>query len=215
MQAHDFQALIDLLAEPMRSLAALGGERRFRAGHVIVEEGEAGDTLYVLLQGRVRAFSSDPSEREVTYGIDCAGQCFGEMALDGGPRSATVEALELTVCSMLTRETVLRHLGANPALAIDMLLRVIRRAREATERGRRLALMDVYGRLATLLHDITVVGDDGLKHVLEPMTHQALAARVGASREMISRLLKDLELGGYLRSDERRITLLKALPARW
>lgn len=211
----DARALIERLPEPMRSLAAAGELRHYRAGERIVEEGAPGDALYVLLSGKVRAYSSDEAEREITYCIDTAGDCFGEMALDGGPRSATVEALEASVCSFVTRITAFRRLAEDGALATELLMRVIRRAREATERARRLAQLDVYGRLRTLLEELCTAGDDGLKQLPEPMTHQALAARVGASREMISRLMKDLERGGYVRSEGRVIALLKPLPARW
>lgn len=217
MPAHDASALIDALGEPMRSLAARGELRQFRPGALILVEGESGDALYILLAGRVRAFSSDPSEREITFGIDGAGRCFGEMALDGGPRSASVEAVEATLCSMVTRVTVLRHLAEHPDLAIDLLLRVIGRAREATERARRLALMDVYGRLANLLNELADAPDaSGQRRTREALTHQALASRIGASREMVSRLLKDLERGGYVETAAtRHIQLLKPLPARW
>lgn len=211
----DARVLIERLPEPMRSLAALGELRHYRAGDLIVEEGAPGDALYVLLSGKVRAYSSDEAEREITYCIDTAGDCFGEMALDGGPRSATVEALEPSVCSFVTRITAFRRMAEDGTLATELLMRVIRRAREATERARRLAQMDVYGRFRALLDDLAIVDDAGLKRLPEPMTHQVLAARVGASREMISRLMKDLERGGYVRSEDRVLILLRPLPARW
>lgn len=211
----DARVLIERLPEPMRSLAALGELRHYRAGDLIVEEGAPGDALYVLLSGKVRAYSSDEAEREITYCIDTAGDCFGEMALDGGPRSATVEALEPSVCSFVTRITAFRRMAEDGTLATELLMRVIRRAREATERARRLAQMDVYGRFRALLDDLAIVDDAGLKRLPEPMTHQVLAARVGASREMISRLMKDLERGGYVRSEDRILILLRPLPARW
>jgi len=93
------------------------------------------------------------------------------------------------------------------------VVQVIRRARAATEAARNMALLDVYGRLVVVLEKHDGAAADGM--TLEPITHQEIASRVGASREMVSRLLKDLEQGGYIETGNRRITLLKKLPTRW
>jgi CRP/FNR family cyclic AMP-dependent transcriptional regulator len=197
-------------------LAALGRQRRYAARALLIQEGDLGDNIYVIVRGRVRVFASDDKGKEITLGVYGAGGYVGEMALDGGPRSASVEALEPTVCSVVTREQLRTHIAANPDFAFDMMARLIRRARLATESARSLALIDVYGRLTRLLDELAGERQaDGSRRILERMTHQDIANRVVCSREMVSRLLKDLELGGYVAVVERRLVLRKTLPARW
>lgn len=210
------QAQLQLLPEPLRALAALGRLRRYRKGTLIIQEGMSGDEIFFLLQGSVRAFSTDPSGREVSFKTDRAGDHFGEMALDGGPRSASVVAEETTVCAVVTRQQVWDQVAREPALARILIERLIGRIRWTTERARELALYDVYGRLRRLLEGLAgEPGADGARAIAERMTHQAIANRLGASREMVSRLMKDLERGGYVRNTRASVTLLKPLPARW
>jgi CRP/FNR family cyclic AMP-dependent transcriptional regulator len=104
-----------------------------------------------------------------------------------------------------------------PGFAINLVVQVIRRARSATEAARNMALLDVYGRLIAVLeeHDDVTTRNTAAGLTLESITHQDIASRVGASREMVSRLLKDLEKGGYIEMGTKRITLLKKLPSRW
>ena len=204
------------LPEALRTLAARGVPRSYRKGTLIIEEGSHGDTLYLLLRGRVKAFSSDSRGREVTYGVYGAGDYFGEMSLDGGPRSASVITLEPTLGVAITRQTLHAHIAANPEFAFELIARVIRRARVATQSARSMALLDVYGRVVQLLESLAVVQADGTRVIEERLTHGDIAARVGCSREMVSRLMKDLELGGYLHasaSGERRMS--GSLPTRW
>lgn len=208
--------LLALLPPPLRSLAEKGEIRRFRTGSLVIHEGDRTDTLFILLQGRMRAFSSSgTNDREITFCIDGAGEYFGEMSLDGGPRSCSVVALEQAVCAVVPRDTVLRHLTECPEFSITLIERVIQRARFATESARSMALYDVYGRMARLFNELATLQPDGRRTLVERLTHQEIAHRVGASREMISRVMKDLERGGYVEVARQQITLLKALPAQW
>jgi len=209
--------LIAALPEPLGLLAVRGILRSYPKKTVLINEGESGDTLFVLVKGSAKAFSMDKVGREITYSVIQAGDYFGEMSLDGGPRSASVITLEPSTCSVVTRAEVEAHLLAHPAFAMNIVEQVIRRARVATEVARSMALLDVYGRLVAALEKYdgpkTTNADGSL--TLETITHQEIASRVGASREMVSRLLKDLERGGYLQMATRRIVLLKKMPARW
>lgn len=201
----------------LRSLARRGVLRTYRKNAVLINEGESGDSLFVLLKGSVKVFAMDESGREITYGTVNAGDYFGEMSLDGGPRSASVMTLEPCTCAVLSRTDVKEHLVEEPEFAINLVVQVIRRARAATETARNMALLDVYGRLVALLEERRKDTGEapGGGTTLESITHQDIANRVGASREMVSRLLKDLEKGGYIELGIRRITLLKNLPSRW
>ena len=205
------------LPPELRALPVRGLVRSYPKKAVVINEGEIGDSLFVLLKGSVKAFSMDESGREITFGRIHAGDYFGEMSLDGGPRSASVITVEPSTCAVVNRADVGEHLAAAPEFALNLVMRVIRRARDATEAARNMALLDVYGRLIAVLEkqdDLTTSTTSG-GVTLEDITHQEIASRVGASREMVSRLLKDLEKGGYIEMETKRITLLKKLPQRW
>jgi CRP/FNR family cyclic AMP-dependent transcriptional regulator len=205
------------LIPELRTLALRGVVRTYPKKAVVINEGEIGDNLFVLLKGSVKVFAMDESGREITYGRIHSGDYFGEMSLDGGPRSASVITLEPCTCAVLSRTDVSEHLGDEPGFAINLVVQVIRRARAATEAARNMALLDVYGRLISVLEEPNDVStsDSATGVTLESITHQEIASRVGASREMVSRLLKDLEKGGYIEMGTKRITLLKKLPNRW
>ena len=204
------------LSAQVEALAARGAERRFRAGTLIIQEGERGDTLYIVRSGRLRAFVADNSGKELTLGLYGPGEYVGEMSLDGGPRSASVEAAEPTTCAVITRDVLMTYIAEQPGVALELMARLIRRARLATENARSVALIDVYGRLTRLLDKLAAPPDaQGHRTVAERLTHQQIASHLACSREMVSRLLKDLETGGYVAMQERRLVLLKPLPARW
>ncbi|MBV8504172.1 MAG: Crp/Fnr family transcriptional regulator [Paucibacter sp.] len=197
------------LPDSLRLLAGRGFARSYRRGTLLIEEGTQGDSLYLVLSGSLRAFGCDARGREVTYGIYGPGEYVGEMSLDGGPRSASVICEIPSRCVMLTRASLLEHISAHPEFALELLTKVIRRARAATLSTKQLALNDVYGRLKALLESDVEAGDVHL-------THQAMATRLGCSREMVSKLVKDLEQGGYLvRVANGHYKRLKSLPQRW
>ena len=194
----------------LQLLASRGVARSYRRGTMLIEEGTHGDSIYLILTGSLRAFSCDARGREVTYGIYGPGEYVGEMSLDGGQRSASVITEQAARCVMLTRASLLEHITANPEFAFELLTKVIRRARAATLSTKQLALNDVYGRLKALLESTAAEGGDLL------LTHQAMAQRLGCSREMVSKLVKDLEQGGYLaRVANGHYQRLRNLPSRW
>jgi CRP/FNR family cyclic AMP-dependent transcriptional regulator len=199
----------------LRTLVSRGEPRRYRKGTLLIQEGDVGETLFIVLSGRVKAFSTNERDREIVYGVYGPGEYLGEMSLDGGPRSASVITLETTVCSVVTRKTLREHIAANPEFAFELLSRVIRRARLATQSARSMALLDVYGRLSRLLLELATLQPDGRLQIIPKPTHAELAQRVGCSREMVSRILKDLSDGGYVRSEPRHLVLVRLLPAHW
>ena len=199
----------------VRALAARGDVRRYRKGTILIHEGDSGDTLFIVLSGRVKVFCTDANDKEITFGVFDAGEYFGEMALDGGPRSASVITQQPCVCAVVTRHTLLAFLTQRPEFALELLSKVIRRLRLATRDARNLAFIDVYGRLTAWLQELAKPQADGTMRITERITHQEIASRVGCSREMVSRILKDLESGGYVRIAQRRIELAAKLPQRW
>jgi CRP/FNR family cyclic AMP-dependent transcriptional regulator len=205
------------LSPELRMLALRGVVRNYPKKSVIINEGDIGDSLFVLLKGSVKMFSGGHSGREITFERIYSGDYFGEMSIDGSSRCASIMTLEPTICAVLSRANVREHLAQEPEFVMSLVHRVIGRARQAIDLARKMALLDVYGRLLALLegHDGSAPGLIAVNGRLACLTHQDIAGFVGASREMVSRLLKDLEKGGYISMATKRITVLKKLPSRW
>lgn len=203
------------LSPALLALARRAAPRRYRKGVLLIQEGEEGDTFYIVLSGKIKVFSLGPNDREITFGLYGPGEFVGEMSLDGGARAASVVTCEPTSCVVITRPTLLEHIGQYPEFAFELLAKVIARARSATLNARNLALVDSYGRLAWLLDDITEEQEDGTRLLTGRVTHSEIASRIGCSREMVSRLLKDLERGGYTVTKPEGLCVLKPLPVRW
>jgi CRP/FNR family transcriptional regulator, cyclic AMP receptor protein len=198
----------------LRAMAARGGVRRFPAHTVLVTEEDQSDALYIILSGRVKAYGSTPEGREVVYATQGAGEYFGEMTLDGGPRSASVMTLDSTTCVVVPGAEVREFLAGNPDFALHLVKKLIALARASTEQVKSLALEDVYSRVARLLR--TLARDEGgVAMIPDKLTHQDTADRIGSSREMVSRIVKPLADGGYIALRGGRIAVLKKLPPRW
>ena len=196
-------------------IASAANVRSFPKHAVIVTESDATDTIYVLLSGRARVYVSDEKGREVVLNQLGPGEYFGEITIDGGPRSASVMALEECRCALIRGVELTGFIERNPGFALHAVKKLAHRVRELTENVRSLALMDVYGRVARLLLDLAEQ-KNGQLIVAEPLTHREIAARVGASREMISRIFSDLQDGGYVRKDEEgRLVIVRKPPPRW
>ncbi|HSI56905.1 MAG TPA: Crp/Fnr family transcriptional regulator [Ideonella sp.] len=206
------------LSPTLRALAERGEQRKYRKHTVLIHEGDQGDSLYIILSGRLRAFSVGENNREITYGVYEAGEFQGEMSLDGGPRSASVETLETSVCVLITRRTLTLHIAEHPEFAFELLAKVIRRARAATLSAKQLALNDVYGRLKALLDALAVPRPDGTRVIERRLTQQEMAGHLGCVREMVSKVMTALERGGYLvvsRQPGVWLVLPRVLPGRF
>lgn len=206
---NDDAAHVRFLAE----LADRGRVRRYAAGDILIREGDLAGSLFLLQEGEVRVFSVE-NERQVQINRHGPGVVFGEMSLDGERRSASVEAVTPVVAIEVPREAALAYLVENPAFTLNLVMTLIGRVRNATENLKAVALRDVYGRLAALLNAEAATELDG-RRVVAGITQLELAQRVGASREMVSKILGDLATGGYIAKSAGRIVLLKALPKRY
>jgi CRP/FNR family transcriptional regulator, cyclic AMP receptor protein len=210
-QAQQLAAIEDLF---VRELAGLGRVRSYPKNTVFITEGDSSDSVFVLLTGKVKVFVSDTEGHEMILDTHTAGEYVGEMAFDGNPRSASVMTLEATSFSVVQREHLREAIQKNPDFALNMISKVIERARLATDNVKHLALLDVYGRVARLLLNMAVE-KDGKNVIPEKITQQEIAERVGASRDMVSRIFRDLTIGGYITVEHRVITINKKPPARW
>jgi CRP/FNR family cyclic AMP-dependent transcriptional regulator len=198
----------------VRELASLGRVRSYPKNTVFITEGDSSDSVFVILGGKVKAFVSDSEGHELILNTQSPGEYVGEMALDGKARSASVVTLESTTFSVVQRDHILEAIRKRPDFALEMISKVIERAREATDNVKNLALLDVYGRVARLLLNMAVEKDGKLR-IPEKLTQQEIAERVGASRDMVSRIFRDLTVGGYITVENRFITINKKPPARW
>jgi CRP/FNR family cyclic AMP-dependent transcriptional regulator len=198
----------------LKAIAAHGMERSCPKNVIVVSEGDSTDSLFVILSGRVRIYASDQDGHEVVFGTQGPGEYFGEMVLDGGVRSASVITLEKSRFLVVPKPQLRELIAANPEFALNMMKKLISRVRTLTASVKSLALMDVYGRVAHLLLEMAEQKDDGLV-IEERLTQQELASRVGASREMVGRILKDLTDGGYLSLHRNRMVINRRPPEHW
>jgi CRP/FNR family transcriptional regulator, cyclic AMP receptor protein len=203
-----------LSAEEMQAMTEHAVTRAYPRNSIIVNEGDRTDSLYIILEGRVKAYVGDPDGKEVVLTTHGPGEYFGEMVLDEGPRSASIMTLEPCRLLIVPKADFKDFLAKNPAFAARLVEKLIHRVRALTENVKSLALMDVYGRIARLLLELAVERDGKLV-ITERLTQKDLASRVGASREMVSLILKDLTAGGYIRHEGHTIIIAKTPPPRW
>lgn len=174
-------------------------KRRFKRGEMIVEQGKKSNALFIILTGRARVITSDARGREVILATMSPGDYIGEMSLiDNEPHSASVRCEVQTDVLMLGRVEFARCLPENTSMAYAVMKGLVQRLRSADRKIESLALMDVYGRVARALIDASEPDSEGQNIIRDKVSRQDLAKMVGASREMVSRVMKDLEERGYI-----------------
>ncbi|HKX94765.1 MAG TPA: Crp/Fnr family transcriptional regulator [Methylibium sp.] len=191
-----------LTGDQAQSIADSIVKRRYRRGEVIVEQGTKSNALYILLTGRARVVTADARGREVILAVFQSGDYLGEMSLiDNEPHSATVRAEVQCDVLVLGRAEFARCLPENSSLSYAIMRGLVARLRAADRQIESLALLDVYGRVARALLDMA---EDGAEYKLirNKVSRQDLAKVVGASREMVSRVMKDLEERGFIQTQE-------------
>jgi CRP/FNR family transcriptional regulator, cyclic AMP receptor protein len=199
-----------LTANQAEAVADAVAKRRFKRGEIIVEQGEKSNTLFIILTGRVRVVTSDKRGREVILATLQPGDYIGEMSLiDNEPHSATVRAEVQTDMLALGRAEFARCLPENSSMAYAIMKGLVQRLRQADRKIESLALMDVYGRVARALLEFATPDKDGQPTIRERISRQDIAKMVGASREMVSRVMKDLEDRGFIETREDGSMLIK------
>ncbi len=180
-------------------LAAAAEKRRYKRGESLVKQNTHSDALYVLLAGRARVLMTDPKGREVILATLHAGDYVGEMSLvDRNPHSATVTTEVQSDVLVLGHHEVTRCLQESKTLALSFLGGMVQRLRNADQKISSLALMGVYGRVATVLLDHAVADDKGELIIREKLSRLDIAKMVGASREMVTRVMRDFEEQGFI-----------------
>jgi CRP/FNR family cyclic AMP-dependent transcriptional regulator len=207
-----FEGLTDEHAELLMERSRV---RTFAANTIVVSEGDEGNSLFVVQSGALKAFLTDNAGREVTLSLLDPGDYFGELALlDEAPRSASVAAVTKSEVLQIPRSAFLALIEVHPACMQMVVRNLVGRIRTLTESVRSLALVDVFGRISRVFNSLAVE-KDGVMQIDRRLTQQDLANMVGASREMVNRILRDLVSGGYVELEQHRIIICRKLPQNW
>jgi CRP/FNR family cyclic AMP-dependent transcriptional regulator len=183
-----------------------GSIKTYRKNTIIMNQGDATDSLYVILSGSVKVFISGDDGREAVLNHQGKGEYFGDLALiDKQPRVASVITMESSKFMIISRPDFMKCLSANPEIALNLIRPMTSRIRMLAQNVSSLALLDV--QMAT--------EQPGGDMVTDKVTQQDIADMVGASRAMVSRILTDLKTGGYISIDKKRITIQQRLPTHW
>ena len=198
-----------------REIVSQGRLQSVSRGAVVVTEGDVPRGLYLVLSGRLKVFLNDDEGREVVLAIEESGSAFGEISLlDEEPRSASVAAIEPCELVIIGKEALLDPLRRNPELSLAMIRSLAALVRRLSGNIRTLALKNIYSRLVHLLESrARHEGDHRVIH--ERLTHQLMADMIGASREMVSRIMSDLIKGGYIETSRELICIKRRLPSGW
>ena len=200
--------------EPLRMLTTVVTRRSVTRSTIIMAAGDPTDSLYIILSGRLKVMMSDADGKEVILSLIGPGEFFGEMGLiDDSPRSASVVTIEPCELLSVTKRDFKKCLAENFDMAMAVMRGLVRRLREADRKIGSLALLDVYGRVARLLLDMSE-DVNGQKIVAKRLPKQDIAKMIGASREMVSRVMKDLQMGGYIEMRGSTIVLRDTIKLR-
>ncbi len=193
--------------DQLRMLTTMVTRRSAARSTTIMAGGDATDSLYIVLSGRLKVMMSDSDGKEVILSLLGPGEFFGEMGLiDDEPRSASVVSIEPCELLAIAKRDFKKCLLENNEMAMAVMRGLVRRLREADRKIGSLALLDVYGRVARLLLDMAE-NVNGEKVVTKRLPKQDIAKMIGASREMVSRVMKDLQTGGYIEMRGSNIVL--------
>jgi CRP/FNR family transcriptional regulator len=198
--------------EAAAALNAVARPRRFPRGALIFSEGDNGDSLYVVVDGKVKVFRTATDGRENMLAVLGPGEMFGELSLfDPGPRTATVAAITDCVLTSVAHDALRPWLTGRPELSEQLLQALARRLRRTNEAMADLVFSDVPGRVAKALLDLAdrfgAADAEGIR-VTHDLTQEELAQLVGASRETVNKALSEFASRGWLRLDGRAVVLL-------
>jgi len=197
--------------DSLPALFAYAGVTAFPKNTVIINEGDHTNQVYFIRSGRVKVFLRSADGKKVDINVLEAGDCFGEMVIDGGSRSASVVTMVASQLSIIPQSAFKDFVARKPEFALQIILKLILRTRELLNNVKSLALLDVYGRVVRTLLELAT-RESGRLIVKEKLSAQDIAHRIGTSRESVSRVLRDLIRGGYILMDGKNITIIKELP---
>jgi CRP/FNR family cyclic AMP-dependent transcriptional regulator len=198
----------------LHSLVDIAIRRTYRKNIVIIREGDDTNTMFILIEGEMRVYVEDEQGKQLTLRILKSGDSFGEVALIGNfPRTASVVTTTDCVVAAFSREKYLAFLEQHPEISLALARTLANMVRDTTVELSSIALSDVYGRVAHILEKYTIEADD--RRLVPKFTHREIAGMIGSSREMVSKILKELEKGSYISMTDKHYVINKTLPANW
>ncbi len=209
-----FPLFSDLSDGDLADIERIVKKKKFGKNEIILYQFDPGDSLYIVSKGKVKVVLYSKDGKEVLLSNLGPGEFFGEMSLlDGLPRSASVVAIEDSEAIILNRRDFLELIRNHPEIALKILTELSKRLRSADQKIGSLILMDVYGRVARVLVELAEKEGKRVKDdiVIETrLRQQDIANMVGASRETVSRVLKDFVQNGFISIDGKKIIIHNA-----
>lgn len=214
-QLEKIELFSGLSTSALTELAALMKEVSFKRNTTVITQGDRTRSLFIITEGRMKVFATDEDGSQTIFTFLENGSFFGELSLlDDAPRSATVLAVQDSKALSLSRQNFSIFLSKNPEICPSLFKALTTRIREMDETICTLTSRDIYGRLVQALYSQATEQEDGTL-ITQRLTHQDLAEMIGSSREMVSRIFKDLKKGDYISIDKKRVILRKQLPSHW
>ncbi len=198
----------------LESLANIAIRRNYKKNMVIIQQGDDTNSMFILIEGEMRVYVEDEDGKQLTVRILKPGHSFGEVALIGEfPRTASVVTITDCVVTAFSQEKYLSFLEQHPQISIALARNLANLVRDTTEELSCIALSDVYGRVTHILEKYAVEADD--YRLVPKFTHREIAGMIGSSREMVSKILKELETGDYISVTSQHYVINRNLPANW
>jgi len=212
LEIENIEIFSGLSQEELGVLQSHMATRTYPKNSIVINEGDEANSLYVILSGSIRVYLSNEDGKEITINTQEAGAHFGELALlDESPRSASVITTDKTRLGVISKTDFKNILFTHPNLAFHLIVYLTKRVRLLSDNIKTLALLDVYGRVAKTLLELAS-DENGILVINNKPTQQDIANRIGASREMVAKIMKDLSIGGYITVDSKTITINEQLP---
>ncbi len=199
----------------LTELAGMMKEVKYKKNTIVINQGDLSRSLFIIIYGRLKVFATDEEGNQTIFSFLNNGDFFGELSLlDDAPRSATVYTLEDCTVLNLDHAKFKDFIDSHPCACWPLFKSLTSRIRSMDETICSLTSRDIYGRLIETLYKQAKENADGVL-ITQKLTHQDFAEMIGSSREMISRIFKDLKEGGYISVETKQVSILKRLPSQW
>jgi CRP/FNR family transcriptional regulator, cyclic AMP receptor protein len=210
----------NLSNESLQMVESHTQRKKLTKGVLLFHEGDPKNSLFIILSGEIRVFLTNHQGKEYTINALSSGDYFGELALiDGSRRSANIMASSDCLLMVLSSQSFNQCLQDNPHISVNLFKNLTVRIRELTEEVKTLALYDIRGRIERVLFDLAEQ-ENGLYLIKKCPTQETIANRIGSSREMVSRVMRDLEKSSCIQrsgkklliKDKLKISMMDNLP---
>ena len=214
-QLEDIEFFKGLHMSELTELAGMMKEIKYKKNTIVINQGDLSRSLFIIVYGRLKVFATDEEGNQTIFTFLNNGDFFGELSLlDDAPRSASVYTLEDCTVLNLDHVKFKDFVDSHPTACWPLFKSLTSRIRTMDQTICSLTSRDIYGRLIETLYKQAEENADGVL-ITQKLTHQDFAEMIGSSREMISRIFKDLKEGGYISVERKQVSILKRLPSQW